>query len=245
MVLILAFASSLGALTLGWLLAAEKRSSSVLRTRLLAHQAATDAERTHLSHELHDDVGQKLIALKLQLQLSRLPGATSVATHAESVALVDTLIGDVRALSHETRPAPFDEGQLVPALTALVKNEGARAGLCVLVDAPSDDVTVSRDAELACYRVAREALTNIVKHARARHVAVTVRCDEAHLDVTVFDDGRGFDVKQVTRRAVDGGRLGLVGMHERLEQLGGRLDIRSAIGTGTTVACRVPLGGLA
>jgi two-component system NarL family sensor kinase len=177
----------------------------------------------------------------MQLQLARLPGAAGADTHEASLALLDTVIGEVRALSHVLRPAPFDEGQLIPALTALAKAEGGRAGLCVLVDAPDDDVLLPREVELTCYRVVREAFNNIVKHARARHVAVSVRCVADAITVTVADDGRGFDVGPGTRRAVLGGHLGLVGMQERLRQVGGTLTIQSQRGSGTSVECRVPL----
>lgn len=226
---------------LAWSAARARRSAAAVQRRLAALQDAVDAERSRLSHDLHDEIGQKLIALKLRLQLSRLPGATSEATHAESVELLDTVIQEVRAMSHAVRPAPFDEGQLIPALTALARAEAARAGLCVLVDALDIDVPVSHDVELACYRVVREAIANIVKHARARHVAVSVHHDEGRLAVSVVDDGRGFAVAPVSRQAVGQGRLGLVGMSERAERVGGRVSIESTPGHGTTVTCLLPL----
>lgn len=219
---------------------AGRRAIAALRTRLIAQQEATDAERGHLSHELHDDVGQKLIALKFQLQLSQLPSASPQNMHADSLALLDDVINDVRSLSHALRPAPFDEGQLIPALTAMARTEGSRAGLCVLVDAP-DDIELPRDRELACYRVAREAMNNIIKHANARHVALSVEQYPNALAVSVADDGCGFEVGPATRLAVHRGSLGLVGMHERIEHVGGTLKISSRPGGGTTVVCRVPL----
>jgi signal transduction histidine kinase len=229
------------ALVLAAALAGSHRSARRLRHHVVTLQTANDTERGRLSHELHDEVGQKLIALKLQLQLARLPGVAGTDTHGASLALLDTVIAEVRALSHALRPAPFDEGQLIPALTALAKAEGGRAGLCVLVDAPEHDVLLPRDVELTCYRVVREAFANIVKHARARHVAVSVRRERGAFAVAVADDGRGFDVGPVTRKAVLGGHLGLAGMQERLGQIGGTLAIQSQRGAGTTVACRVPI----
>jgi signal transduction histidine kinase len=227
--------------TLAFAVNAARRAASRFRQRVQAVQSAADAELGRLSHALHDDVGQTLIALKVQLQLSRLPGVTGVATHEACVALLDTAIADVRSLSHALRPAPFDEGQLVPALTALAKTEGGRAGLCVLVDTPEHDLTLPREIELTCYRVVREAFANIVKHARAQNVAVSVQHEPDALAVIVADDGRGFDIGPVARRAVVAGRLGLVGMQERTEHVGGTLTIRSQRGAGTTIVCRVPL----
>ena len=233
------------ALPLALALTSARRAAIGLRRRIVALQDAADAERGRLSHELHDEIGQKLIALKMHMQMSRLPGATSAASHEASVALLDSVIGEVRLLSHSLRPAPFDEGLLIPALTALAKTEGERAGVCVLVDAPAAATALPRKIELACYRVVREAFANIAKHARARNVAVMVRQDDGAIALTVSDDGRGFEVEPVTRQAVRGGRLGLVGMQERIGLVGGTLNIVSKPGSGTTVECRIPLAALA
>jgi two-component system sensor histidine kinase UhpB len=100
----------------------------------------------------------------MQLELDHLLGQKR-RTVVDSVAAVEGLIGDVRAISRALRPAPFEEGQLIPALSALAKTEGRKAGLRVLIDAPVEDVALSRNVEVACYRVVREAVTNIVKHA--------------------------------------------------------------------------------
>jgi two-component system sensor histidine kinase UhpB len=128
------------------------------------------------------------------------------------------------------------------ALTSLAKAEGRRGGFCVLVDAPADDdVVLPRETELACYRVAGEAFTNIVTHAHAGHVALSVTRTPGGVDIRVVDDGRGFDVKPVVRQAALSGQLGLLGMNERLSQIGGVLTIQSKRGGGTSVVCRVPM----
>ena len=221
---------------------AVRRSSAAYRQVVMKLEAASDAERARLSGELHDDVGQKLAVLKIQLQLAQRAGHTSIVESSQGcIAIVDGLLADVRSLAHALRPAPFEEGQLIPALTALARAEGRRAGFCVLVDAPTDDVALSREAELTCYRIVREALNNVVKHARARHVAVAALREGHSLALMIADDGRGFDLGPATRRALVDGHLGLVGMRERLAQIGGRLTIRSQRGVGTTVECRVPL----
>ena len=126
-------------------------------------------------------------------------------------------------------------------MTALARTEGRRGGFCVLVDAPQDDsFALTRDAELACYRAITEAFANIVKHARARNVALTVTTQLHDVDVRVVDDGEGFDVAPVEQRAALEGRLGLLGMHERLQQVSGSLTVTSTRGAGTTVTCRLP-----
>ena len=228
------------ALSLATAVDAAKRSALLHRDLVMKLQSAAESERARLSHELHDDIAQQLAALKMQLELDQLLGQNR-RTSTDSVAAVDGLIGDVRALSLSLRPAPFEEGQLIPALAALAKTEGRRAGLRVLIDAPVEDVPLSREAELACYRVVREAVTNIVKHARANHLAVSALTHADAFSVRIVDDGTGFDVVPAARQAVLDGHLGLMGMQERLEQVGGTLRIRSQKGGGTMVECRVPL----
>jgi two-component system sensor histidine kinase UhpB len=216
-----------------------QRSARLHRELALQLQSAAEAERTRLAHELHDDIAQKLAALKMQLELDHL--APQQSPTVDSVGAVDQLIADVRALSRSLRPAPFEEGQLIPALATLARTEGRRAGLRVLIDAPAEDVPLSREAELACYRVAREAVTNIIKHAQANHLAVSALAQADFFSVRIVDDGTGFDVAPAVRQAVLDGHLGLMGMQERLQEVGGTLKIRSRRGGGTMVECRVPL----
>jgi glucose-6-phosphate-specific signal transduction histidine kinase len=231
---------SIVSLSLATAVESATRSAMLHRELALTLQSAVEAERARLSHELHDDIAQKLAALKMQLELDQLLGQNR-QTSTDSVAAVDGLIGNVRELSRSLRPAPFEEGQLIPALATLAKTEGRRAGLRVLIDAPADEVPLSREAELACYRVVREAVINIVKHARAHHLAVSALTHANFFSVRIVDDGTGFDVAPAARQAVLDGHLGLMGMQERLEQVGGTLRIRSRRGGGTMVECRVPL----
>ncbi len=232
--------ASVVSLSLATAVDAAQRSAVLHRDLVVKLQSAGEAERARLSHELHDDIAQKLAALKMQLELDQLLGQNRRSA-ADSVSAVDGLIGDIREMSRSLRPAPFEEGQLIPALANLAKTEGRRAGLRVLIDAPADEVLLSRDAELACYRVAREAVTNIVKHARAHHLAVSALTQANVFSVRIVDDGTGFDVAPASRQAVLDGHLGLMGMQERVEQVGGSLRIRSRRGCGTMVECRVPL----
>lgn len=215
-----------------------QRSVRLHRELALQLESAADAERSRIAHELHDDIAQKLAALKMQLELDQLRDGRS---KGESMEAVDHLISDVRALSRSMRPTPFEEGQLIPALTTLARSEGRRAGLRVVVDVRVDEVPLSREVELTCYRVVREAVMNIVKHARAQHLAISAILHAGVFAVRVVDDGAGFDVEPTTRKAVLDGHLGLMGMRERLDQVGGTLKIRSRRGAGTLVECRVPL----
>ena len=236
---ILSSAVSVVFLVLSTSVESASRSARLHRSLALKLQSAADVERSRLAHELHDDIAQKLAALKMQLELDEMtPHKTG---SSGNVAAVDQLIADVRALSRALRPAPFEEGQLIPALAALARAEGRRGGLRVLIDAPMEGVPISREAELACYRVVREAVTNIIKHARANHLAVSALMHADVFSLRVVDDGAGFDVAPAARQAVLDGHLGLLGMQERVEQIGGTLRIRSRRGGGTMVECRVPL----
>ncbi len=188
-------------------------------------------------------MAQKLAALKMQLQLAAIgPEVDRNHSTSASVAMVDDLLTDVRGLSHSLRPAPFDRGQLLPALTALARSEGTRGGVRVFIDPPVTELSLPHEIELVCYRVVREAVANVVKHARAQHVAVSLICHVGQLSVSIADDGRGFDVAPTTRQAVRDGHLGLVGMRERLAHVGGTMNVTSTLGKGTTVTCLVPLG---
>src|SRR5262245_44353982 len=187
------FLAGMAARSLGAAIGALRRSAIVHRRLAQELQAAVDSERNRLSHELHDEVAQKLAALKIQLQLADINRAIGpAATTVSWVAIVDDLLANVRAISHSLRPAPFDRGQLVPALTAMARTEGTRAGLRVLVDSRAADLSLPHDIELACYRIAREAVSNAVKHAGAQNVAVSLDCQSDRLTLSIVDDGRGF-----------------------------------------------------
>ena len=227
-----------------WLHARGVARRFTLATAALAVRVerAAEEERARISRELHDDFGQRLVALKLQLQIAQLAaGAAGSVRSDDCLAAVDGLIGDVRSLSRSLRPAPFEQGYLMSALSALARAEGRRGGFCVLVDAPPDeDLAVSREAELACYRVVTEVFNNAVKHARARNVALTVSVHTHDVEIRVVDDGEGFDVAAVMQRAAIDGRLGLLGMQERVQQISGLLRVTSTRGRGTAISCRLP-----
>jgi signal transduction histidine kinase len=134
---------------------------------------------------------------------------------------------------------------LVAALRWLVKTQAQRVGYHAsftadeLPDAPSPDV------EITCYRVLQEALTNIARHARARHVSVALRVVDRALCLTIRDDGEGFEVAAMRRRASQGGSVGLLSLEERASLANGRLAIVSAPGRGTTLILSLPYTGVA
>jgi len=230
--------------------AAVERSVALLervRTEALAVQAlagrvreAEEDERRRLARELHDDFGQRLTALRMKLQLSRLrPDQRSTAID-DCVAISEELLHDVRAFARGLRPPLLDEVGLGPALQALIDAHVDRSAFVVTLGVPDRLPRLPPPIELAVYRVVQEALANCLRHAGARRLSLAARCDDGELSVWLIDDGRGFDPRRAAG-ATPGQHLGLVSMRERAAFAGGRLDVESAPGRGTTICLRVPL----
>jgi signal transduction histidine kinase len=214
------------------------------RSQLLAQQLmeAQEAERRRLARELHDEIGQALTAVKINLQsIAQAPGELAAGRLQESLAIVDQALQQVRSLSLDLRPSLLDDLGLVAALRWYLDRQGQRAGLAVEFVADPPGLRAAAELETACFRVAQEALTNIVRHAQAQRVWVELRQNEAELQMRIRDDGKGFDVAAARQRAVHGASLGLLGMQERVVLLRGLLNIQSEAGLGTTIQVRLPL----
>jgi PAS domain S-box-containing protein len=207
-----------------------------------------ELERRHLARELHDEIGQTLTAIKLNLQATR-RGCSGpledeqrrmvVARIDESIAIVDRTIAEVRNLSLDLRPSLLDDLGLVPALRWYVERQAARAGFAASFDADLDE-RLPPDLETACFRVVQEAVTNAARHGRAQQVSVMLCREDGWLELAVRDDGAGFDVTAARERAARGDSLGLLGMQERVRLAGGTIDIRSAPGQGTEIRITLP-----
>jgi PAS domain S-box-containing protein len=205
-----------------------------LSRRLLEVQ---ERERRHLARELHDEIGQVLTVTKMRLQSSVGPGQTQ-----EAVALLDRLLAQVRSLSLNLRPPLLDDLGLVPALHWLVQQPQARASVPrVQLSTAPELGRFEPTMETACFRIAQEALTNALRHARARTITVSVTATAGNVRLAVVDDGVGFDAAAARTRAEAGASLGLLGMHERALLAGGTLTLLSAPGRGTEVEAVFPL----
>jgi signal transduction histidine kinase len=214
-------------------LQASQERYRALSRRLLEQQ---EHERASLARELHDQLGQSLVAVSLNL--SAIKGELSPASSArvpESMRAIEKMIEQVQTLAFELRPSTLDEFGLAGALERLVARHGERTGVRASFTATPADARAPVEIETACFRIVQEALSNVAWHARAHHVEVTLTVQDAALEVTVRDDGVGFDAERLRTG------LGLVGMGERAELAGGRLDIESAPGAGTTLRARFPL----
>jgi PAS domain S-box-containing protein len=206
----------------------------VLSRRLFQIQ---EDERRHLARELHDQLGQALTAAKIDLQAARLEERAIVRRLDDSIAIIERLLQQVRQLSLELRPPLLDDLGLVPALRWYLDQQAQRADLRVEFSADPALERVDAGIETACFRVAQEALTNVVRHARARTVSVELDRTPEVLHLVVRDDGIGFDAAATQQ----GASLGLLGMRERVALLAGEMDCKSAPGRGTEIHAFFPV----
>lgn len=200
---------------------------------------AQEAERRRIAHELHDESGQLLASVHLALEAAIIGLPPHLREGFQPVrSQLDAIETQLRCLAHELRPTILDDLGLLPALKFLAQRVAARTGLRIRVDS----VLTGRlppAYETALYRIMQEGLNNITKHAAATHVDLHLWCDSGRVYGRLRDDGEGFVVEQVVGQEGPRG-LGLLGIQERLEVLGGTLQIISAPGQGTTLQIILP-----
>lgn len=186
--------------------------------------AAQDSERRRIAREVHDELGQTLTALSLQIERSEIDSGTQEALGRT----VDRALDDVRGIARRLRPEALDDLGLVNALIALVTRVSEESGLPIQrrIDAPLP--TLPPDAELTLYRVAQESLTNVIRHAQATRATLTLRVVNGTIVLTVSDDGRGFSDQPPTNG-------GIAGMRERARLIGTQVEVSSIPGRGTNV----------
>jgi signal transduction histidine kinase len=210
-----------------------------LSRRLLAVQ---EEERRHLARELHDEFGQILAAITLQLHAARgLAGESARPRLDECATLLKQAGEQMRNLAIELRPTMLDTLGLEATLRWLAEQHQQRTGCEVQVVGHLTGPPLSPDLSIACFRVVQEALTNVVRHAAARHVWIELSQSENVLELVVRDDGVGFDVAAAQEKAARRGRLGLLGMAERVQILGGTLHVESQPGRGARIRAAFPL----
>ena len=215
---------------------AAETALQALSSRLLDVQ---ETERRHLARELHDEIGQMLTGLRLLLRPSGDSQAEDLRSRFEQArTIVDDLLGRVRRLSFDLRPADLDQLGLLPALLALFERYTIQTG--VLVDFKHQGVArrFAPDVETSAYRVVQEALTNTARHAGVAGVTVRVWTHSDKLNLHIEDRGCGFD-PEVTLKAPRSS--GLIGMRERVLLLGGTMTIESSLGAGTTITTELPI----
>jgi signal transduction histidine kinase len=219
------------------------------RLRALASrlQVARETEATRISRELHDEIGQLLTSLKIDLSrlqsicpLGEPEKECSAALRESTVAMnlqIDAAVGFVRRISAELRPGVLDKLGLIAALEWQSSEIQKRTGLDIIVESDVDDGSLGELLSVTLFRIAQEALTNVVRHAQARSVEIGLAISDGDIVLTVHDDGAG-----ITAGAVESSEsLGIIGMFERTMLISGQLSIEGAPGHGTTVTVTAPL----
>ena len=212
-----------------------------VRTPFSSFWRAQEDERKHLSRELHDSVGQTLTAVGLQLNSLRstsLPPDQMRMRLDETCRLNAEALRLVRDLAMGLRPALLDDVSLVTALEWQARQFSRQTGVPASVE-PRGSLQDLPEAHRTCiYRCVQEALTNCAKHAQAKSVRIVVCASDGSVSVTIEDDGIGFDYEETP-----GAGLGLLGMHERVSELNGKLSVVSGQRGGTTITLEIPVAG--
>ena len=218
-----------------------ERSHRELRDLYASMHEVREAERTRIARELHDELAQWLTALKMDVSwvAARLPrDLRSLADKAERMkGVVDTTVAAVRRIAADLRPVMIDDLGLVPAIEHLLHEFSQRSGLVVSLDARVDGVEFREPLATALYRMTQEALTNVARHAAARHAEVTIVSGVDNLVVRVRDDGKGLDPAAPKKEK----SFGLLGIQERAQTLGGSARFYSPPEGGTVVEIDIPL----
>ncbi|CAG0945552.1 partial Oxygen sensor histidine kinase NreB, partial [Anaerolineae bacterium] len=205
---------------------------------------AQEEERKRIARELHDDTGQAITSLMVGLRAASDTSEPATRTRLDTLRdIAAQTLESVKHMARELRPALLDDLGLAAALERYVAGYRANFGLTVDLQMTGfhSNGRLSSEVELALYRIIQEALTNIAKHARAHNVSIVVERKACAVVGIVEDDGRGFDVRAILESAQDESKLGLHGMRERAELVGGRLQIESSPGAGSSVFVEIPI----
>jgi two-component system sensor histidine kinase UhpB len=222
----------------------ELQSRDRQRAALLAKViGAQEDERKRVAREIHDESCQLLVALDLHLSAaltevpSGQPREALIAARALSAQTQDAL----RGLMYDLRPAVLDDAGLIPAIRSCADRHLVPAGVKPRLELPSDLARLPHEIETALFRAAQEVIINIERHARADRALIQVRKEpDGHLVIEIEDDGEGFDPAAL-QPSPEGRGLGLLGVRERIDLVGGVTEIDSAPGAGTRVTLRVPI----
>jgi len=222
-----------------------EREEYSLRLQVLSRRVveAQEAERRHLARELHDEIGQALTVAQINLQmLTQSPAVDGMLPRLqESLQVVDRVLEQVHDIALNLRPSMLDDFGLAPALRWLTERQAALIGLRAKFHADTLAHRLDPVIETECFRVAQGALTNVVRHARAKTISVELLTEQGKLHLRVCDDGIGFDVAALREKAVHGASLGLLSMEERAALAGGGLEFKCAPKQGTEVHAWFPL----
>ncbi len=209
-----------------------------LRHYIGAITEAQEEERRRLARELHDDTLQALIALKQRVQLAQktVNEATARQSLQELVLIAEQTIENLRRTTRALRPIYLEDLGLIPALEMLSRETETLSGVKVTFRKEGDERRLPSTVELTLYRIAQEALNNVARHAQASCATLGIRFTPEYVEIQIVDDGIGFEVPKTPTDFAPGGHFGLLGMAERAELIGARLEIASAAGKGTKIS---------
>jgi signal transduction histidine kinase len=220
----------------------EELRDSNERLRLLSRRLvdAQEKERRRLARELHDEIGQAMTAIKISLQTAQRRAQNGVTEPQleESIAIVDRALRQVRDVSLDLRPSLLDDLGLVATLRWYLDRHTQSGGCKASLQVSPLDLRLPSELEIVFFRVVQEALTNVTRHARAQNVHVNLLLHEEAVELTVRDDGVGFDVQDALESAMAGTSMGLLGMQERVRLAGGEIDIISTPERGTEIRAK-------
>lgn len=223
----------------------QKRRQATLNFYIRGVTRAQEEERMRLARELHDDTAQELVALSRSLDdvmsgTRDVPPGISGRLEKLRQKTNDILEG-VRRYSQDLRPSIVDDLGLLPALEWLTSEISKQHNIAANVQVVGEEQRLAPESELALFRIAQEALTNVRKHAQATEARIMVAFGDGRVKLTVSDNGRGFEQAQSIGDLPGRGKLGLVGMQERARLVGGNLNIESQPGKGTVVQVEIPV----
>jgi len=219
-----------------------KAAQQSLHSYIGAITAGQEEERRRLARELHDETIQSLIALKQRVQLAQLAtrNGASEESLTEVVTLTEQAIENVRRQTRALRPIYLEDLGLVTALEMLTRETSQAAGIPVGFQRHGTEIRLTANVELALYRIAQEALNNVSRHAQASQAELNITFNLQEIIMQVSDNGKGFEVPNSPAEFAPGGHFGLLGLHERAELIGARLEIHSAPGQGSRVSVQLP-----
>jgi two-component system sensor histidine kinase UhpB len=208
---------------------------------------AQEAERKAIAQSLHDDTGQALTLLAIQLDRidERIPAEQLDLKKqvAEARQLTSVTLTELRRILSGLRPAILDDLGLVPAIRWYARANLESAGVHVIFKAPNTSVDLPSTVSTTLFRIAQEAINNIVRHAHANIATIVLKLDNGQVQLLVEDDGCGFDQDRVSQDAVQVNQLGLIGVRERAQLLGGMVTIESLPGKGSRLFAVIPHDG--
>lgn len=216
-----------------------RRQEHDLRTVYAHQQAAIEAERKHVAREVHDEMGQILTALRMETSLLQreLPAGGMAAARVEDMlALIESLFGSVRSIAGSLRPSTLDLG-LIPAIEWLAQDFEQRWNIECAIDLGMRDIRVGEAYATTVFRIIQESLTNVARHSGASGVSISIEEQPGGMRLEIQDNGRGFDP------AAKPGGFGMIGMRERVQELGGTLALHTAPLAGTHILIDLPFPG--